>query len=68
MTLKPLAPGPAMVVMGAVMISFSAVFVKWAHVSPTTVGFYRMAVGTLLLFLITAVRRETLWRRPVHLK
>lgn len=53
---------------GAVMISFSAVFVKWANVAPTVAGFYRMSIGGLLLTLIAFVRRETLPSRPVHLK
>jgi drug/metabolite transporter (DMT)-like permease len=34
---------------GATLISFSAVFVKLAHVGPTVAGFYRMAIGGIIL-------------------
>jgi len=33
--------GTLQMIGGAVMLSFSAVFVKWAHVGPTRAGFYR---------------------------
>ncbi len=49
------ARGTLLVLLGAVMISFSAVFVKVAHVGPTTSAFYRMAFGGLLLFLIAFI-------------
>ena len=42
-----------MVLVGAVMISFSAVFVKLAHVGPTISAFYRMAIGGILLTALT---------------
>jgi drug/metabolite transporter (DMT)-like permease len=51
-----------MVLSGAFLISFSAVFVKWAHVSPTIAGFYRNLFGGLLLALITLVQRKRLWK------
>ena len=38
-----------MVAAGAVLISFSAVFVKLAHVSPTMAGFYRTFFGGIML-------------------
>lgn len=41
-----------MVLAGAVMISFSAVFVKIAHVGPTVSAFYRMALGGILLIAL----------------
>lgn len=41
---------------GIVMISFSAVFVKVAHVGPTTAGFYRMAIGAVLLIIVARAR------------
>ncbi len=41
--------GTALMLAGAAMISFSAVFVKLAHVGPTMAGFYRMLFGGLLL-------------------
>lgn len=43
---------------GAVMISFSAVFVKLAHVGPTASGFYRTLFGGLVLCLILLLKRE----------
>ena len=46
---------------GAVLISFSAVFVKLAGVHPTVSGFYRMAFGGLTLVLIARLRGERLW-------
>jgi len=51
-----------LVLAGAVMISFAAVFVRLADVAPTTSGFYRMLFGTLALAawvaLVPALRRE----------
>ncbi len=50
---------------GAVMISFSAVFVKIAHVEPAVSAFYRMAIGGLFLLIIIALTRK--WNRlPSH--
>jgi len=43
------------------MISFSAVFVKLAHVGPTMTAFYRMFFGGIILLLIVLIRRERLW-------
>jgi len=51
-------------VAGAIMISFSAVFVKLAHVGPTVAGFYRMLFGGLILAVIVLARREKLWHTP----
>lgn len=50
------------VLLGAVMISFSAVFVKLAKVSPTTSGFYRVFFGFVFLLAIALLRRNL--RRP----
>jgi drug/metabolite transporter (DMT)-like permease len=47
---------------GAMMISFSAVWVKLAHVSPTTSAFYRVFFGGIFLMAILLARREALWR------
>jgi hypothetical protein len=47
---------------GTTMISFSAVFVKLAHVQPTTAGFYRMLFGGLILLAIVWFRGERLFR------
>jgi len=44
-----------MVLAGAVMISFSAVFVKIAHVGPTVSAFYRMAIGGVILIVLAVV-------------
>jgi len=53
---------------GAVMLSFSAVFVKWAHVGPTASGFYRMFFGALILLGAVLVRKERLFHGSHHLK
>lgn len=41
------------------MISFSAVFVKLAHVGPTAAGFYRGLFGGVILTAIVIIRRES---------
>jgi drug/metabolite transporter (DMT)-like permease/phosphatidylglycerophosphate synthase len=46
---------------GASLISFSAVFVRIAHVSPAASGFYRVFFGGLILLAIAVIRRERLW-------
>ncbi|MEJ2108780.1 MAG: DMT family transporter [Acidobacteriota bacterium] len=48
--------------LGAVMISFSGVWVKLGHVSPTAAAFYRVLFGGVFLFLGSLWRREF---RPV---
>jgi drug/metabolite transporter (DMT)-like permease len=50
---------------GAVLISFSPVWVKLVSVSPTTSGFYRVAIGgaALSLFLIVTGKKLQLSRR-----
>lgn len=47
---------------GATLISFSAVFVKLAHVGPTTSAFYRLSFGGLTLLMVALIRREPLWQ------
>lgn len=47
---------------GAMMISFSAVWVKLAHVTPTVSAFYRVFFGGVFLMAILIARREKLWR------
>jgi drug/metabolite transporter (DMT)-like permease len=49
-------------VAGSSLISFSAVFVKVAHVGPTCSGFYRNLFGALALFLVVLVTRQPLRR------
>jgi drug/metabolite transporter (DMT)-like permease len=53
---------------GAVMLSFSAVFVKWAHVGPTMAGFYRMFFGGLFLLCAILVRKERIFHGSHHVK
>ena len=52
---------------GAVVISFSPVFVKVADVEPTAAGFYRCGIGGLFLLGIVIVRRQSLWAGAVPL-
>lgn len=60
-------PGTLQVTAGALMISFSAVFVKAAHVGPTTAGFYRVLFGGVILMLILRLRRQRLFRGYRHI-
>ncbi|MFH1754381.1 MAG: DMT family transporter [Candidatus Latescibacterota bacterium] len=46
---------------GAFLISFSAVFVKLAHVGPTVAGFYRVFWGVAILLPVVLIRGEKLW-------
>jgi drug/metabolite transporter (DMT)-like permease len=52
---------------GAICISFSPVWVKLVDVSPTTSGFYRVAIGgaALALFLVATGRQLHLSKRAV---
>jgi drug/metabolite transporter (DMT)-like permease len=43
---------------GALMISFSAVFVELAHTGPTVTGFYRMLFGGTALLVLAGIKRE----------
>ncbi|HEY1992507.1 MAG TPA: EamA family transporter, partial [Gammaproteobacteria bacterium] len=45
-------------IVGAVMISFSAVFVKLVHVPPTVSGFYRVFFGGVILLAVVLWRHE----------
>jgi drug/metabolite transporter (DMT)-like permease len=47
---------------GAMMISFSAVWVKLAHVTPTVSAFYRVFFGGIFLMAILLAHREPIWR------
>src|SRR5512147_1786882 len=60
--------GTLQMIGGALMLSFSAVFVKWAHVGPTMAGFYRMFFGALILIGAILVKRERLSHGSHHLK
>ncbi|MCB1827750.1 MAG: EamA family transporter, partial [Coxiellaceae bacterium] len=46
------------VIIGSVMISFSAIFVKLTTTGPTVDGFYRMLFGGIGLVIITLIRKE----------
>ncbi len=46
------------VLVGAFMISFSAVWVRAADVPPTTSGLYRVFFGFLILFVATFLKKE----------
>ncbi|MEW5723635.1 MAG: DMT family transporter [Thermodesulfobacteriota bacterium] len=50
--------GAVQLATGAVMISFSPVLVKLAHVGPTAAAFYRNAFGGLVLLLLALGRRQ----------
>lgn len=58
----PAARGELEIVAGSVLISFSGVFVKLAHVGPTTAGVYRNLFGAMALLALVAVRRDRLWK------
>jgi drug/metabolite transporter (DMT)-like permease len=66
--LSPAWIGTIQMIAGAVMLSFSAVFVKWAHVGPTMAGFYRMFFGGLILLGVILVKKERLFHGSHHLK
>lgn len=50
------------VAIGAMMISFSGVYVKLAHVTPTISGFYRVAFGGIILLAVAIIKRERPWK------
>ena len=47
---------------GAMMISFSAVWVRLAEVAPTVSAFYRVGFGAVFLLIILVVRRQLSWQ------
>ena len=47
---------------GAVMISFSGVWVKISHVTPTVSAFYRVLFGGLFLLIATCWKKELTWK------
>jgi drug/metabolite transporter (DMT)-like permease len=51
----------ASLVIGAVMISFSGVWVKVSHVTPTVSAFYRVFFGGIILLSAALFRREMIW-------
>lgn len=52
---------------GAVMISFSGVWVKLAHVPPEASAFYRVFFGGLILLAAVLIKKEFHHRRRFHL-
>ncbi len=48
----------AQLITGAVLISFSAVFVRLVSVPPTTSAFYRVLIGGAVLVILLVARRE----------
>jgi drug/metabolite transporter (DMT)-like permease len=59
---RPFNPAMLGTTFGAMMISFSAVWVKLAHVTPTASAFYRVFFGGVFLMAILMARREKLWQ------
>ncbi|MDF2867058.1 MAG: hypothetical protein K0S11_528 [Gammaproteobacteria bacterium] len=53
--------------MGAIMISICPIFVKLSSADATFAAFYRMLFGAICLFIIAAVKGESLWQgwRPL---
>ncbi len=58
----PDIPPAAKMMIGAVMISFSGVYVKLSNVGPAASGFYRVFFGGVILLLTVLARREPLWK------
>jgi drug/metabolite transporter (DMT)-like permease len=54
-------------IIGAVMISFSGVWVKVSHVTPTASAFYRVFFGGIILLSAAFLRREIAWHGGRHL-
>ena len=52
---------------GAVLISFSGVWVKVAHVAPNVSAFYRVFMGGVVLLIAAFYRRELRWPGARHL-
>lgn len=53
-----------LVVIGAIIISFSPVFVRAADVGASAAGVYRTFFGGVALLVYVLLRRERLWRGP----
>jgi drug/metabolite transporter (DMT)-like permease len=55
------------IIVGAVMISFSGVWVKVAHVTPNVSAFYRVFFGGIILLAAALYRQEFKWQGARHL-
>lgn len=49
-------------IVGAMIISFSSVFVKLVDVGPTSAMFYRFLFGAIALFSVAVIFKNPLWR------
>lgn len=54
-------------IIGAVLISFTGVWVKVAHVEPNVSAFYRVFIGGVALLIAALYRRELRWPGSRHL-
>ncbi len=54
-------------IVGAVLISFSGVWIKVAHVTPNVSAFYRVFIGGIVLLAAALYRREIKWPALRHL-
>ncbi|MCG6892681.1 MAG: DMT family transporter [Desulfobacteraceae bacterium] len=57
----PEIPPVWVAVSGAALISFSGVWVKFAHVGPSASAFYRVMVGSVLLLALSRLYGRRLW-------
>lgn len=49
------------IILGAILVSFTSVFVNLAHVGPSVSAFYRMFFGGLVLIVVTWLRKDKWW-------
>jgi drug/metabolite transporter (DMT)-like permease len=54
-------------IFGALLISFSGVWIKVAHVTPNVSAFYRVFIGGIVLLAAALYRREIKWPALPHL-
>jgi len=52
----------------ALVISTSSVWVNTADMGASAIGFYRMLIGGLLLFVICLIQKKVLWRNLAYIK
>ena len=55
-------------VAGAILISFSGVWVKVCQVTPTVSAFYRVLFGGVFLLVAALIKREVQWLRWCHVR